>query len=86
MRAFFVCNMPDVVCFGLTLAQAAVPQKPTDHHRSQQFGHLCQSQSRRASSLRIVAQNLECSFQERMQRAPGASSLIPSPASNCDAQ
>jgi hypothetical protein len=73
-----VCNLPDVVrlrvvvCAGRSRAEADGPPPISCSPITS-----ATSEPRRASSLRIVTQNLECDVQERMQRV--SAPLISSP-------
>jgi hypothetical protein len=64
-----VCNLDDVVCFRVVICPGCSGAK-ADGSPPISCSPItpATSESRRASSLRIVTQNLECDVQERMQR------------------
>jgi hypothetical protein len=73
-----VCNLPDVVRFRVVVC-AGRSRAKADGSPPISCSPItpATSESRRASSLRIVTQNLECDVQERMQRV--STPLISSP-------
>jgi hypothetical protein len=68
MRALWCTTCLTLCVFGLSLAQAAVAQTNGSPPISSSPITPSTSESRRAPSLRIITQNLECDFQKRMQR------------------